>query len=373
MREIELIETAHTGAMFTTTVQVASHAGSLAILASLSATPGSTAVAPMRLYPRCPGIIRALIEAYSDWSFGGQPVPLAIPFDATSEKHAIQLCDAILSKSRRLPLLVVSNDSDEIVWKDLSARLAYHLVGLADVAFVDAESSWVLTDKLGKQDSCYLGAVRLYWPGVQKDEGLWGTTWTASRLLAFGEDEAGMNRFLSMIRQVVMSAAALAIETPKAIREVLHEASRQRLKALEVGAHEQELTTIIDENARLSSDLEEARRTIANLNWKLQILESRNESENPVTEDDPETRDDSVGHFPPEKGELRFYKKIGSGGGVDTLVVTKACNHKSSSWKSAFKGDKAEKGLLKLEGSSDWQSIAHCGACTGGGRWRVQW
>jgi hypothetical protein len=72
-------------------------------------------------------------------------------------------------------------------------------------------------------------------------------------------------------------------------------------------------------------------------------------------------------------GETRYYKKIGSGGGVDALVKTKQCNHKSSDWTSAFKGDQAEKGLLKLEGRNDWKSIAHCSACTGGGRWRVNW
>lgn len=373
LREIELIETAHNGAMFSTTMQIAHHSGDLAIYSSLSATPGAAIVAPMRLYPRCPGVLRTLIEEFKDWKFNEQPIPLSMPFDATNEDTATQLCYAIKDRQRRFPIVVISVDEDEVVWQDLPSKLAFHLVGLADVAFVDAESSWILTDRLGKQNSCYLGAVRLYWPGASQDGGLWSVTWTSPRLASFGEDEPGMNRFLSTMRQLVMSAAALTMSSPKMVREIQQEVARQRLKNLEKDAFERELNSIVEENSRLAEELEAANRKIAGLQWKLQAMENRPEASNQVVDSSEDDEGEANTHVSPKNGELRYYKKIGSGGGVDTLVVTKACNHKASSWRPAFKADQAEKGIMKLEDRSDWQSIAHCSACTGGGRWRVQW
>lgn len=372
LREVELIETAHTGEMFTTVLQVAFHTGTLSVFATLGVTPESVIVAPMNLNPRCPAVIRSLIEEFHDWTFGGQPVPLPTPFAATQEADVLSLRDALRSSQRRLPVVVISCDEDEMVWRGLPEAMGRHLIGLADVAFVDAESSWTLTDELGKQDSCYLGAVRLYWPRANADGGLRGQTWTASRLVSFGENDAGMNRFLSTIRQTVMSAAALTMSPPKGVREVQQAATRERLQALEAGARETELNAIVEENAQLSAELQAAHQSLADLRWHFAAYRSEHGDERESDAED-ELERLSPEHILVEDGETRYYKKVGTGGGVDSLVVTDACNHKSSAWRPAFKGVQAEKGIAKLERRADWKSIAHCGACTGGGRWRVQW
>lgn len=372
LREIELLETAHTGASFTTRVQVANTGSSIAVYISLSATPGRSVVAPMRLVPRCPGIVRALITRYPDWKFAGQELPPGLAFDATTEDAATVLCGALRSPARRLPIIVVSTDEDEVVWKELPHKLAEQLIGLANVAYVGAESSWVLTDELGEPNSCYLGAVRLYWPVVRSNGDFEATTWLPTKLAAFGRDSGGMNRFVTSLRRTVMSTAALTMLPQKSVREVSNAAARERLQNLSAVDQEQQLNSIVDENAQLSADLAETKAALARAEWKIAALEQRGTSI--ATDDDEETpaaEDSRVA--PPEKGEVRYYKKIGSGGGVDTLVRTGSCNHNARNWKSAFKGDQAEKGLLKLEGSSDWQSLFHCSACTGGGRWRVHW
>src|SRR3990167_5296602 len=374
LREIELIGTAHTGAMFTTHIQMASSGARVVVYATLSATPGESRVAPIAIYPRCPHVIRSMIESFSDWMFAGQDIPLARAFDATESKNAKVLCDILRSDVRRFPILVVSNDTDEAVWRNFQEKAAEHLVGLADVAFVNAESSWVLTDELGPRDSCYLGAVRLYWPGRRQDGSLSSINWLASRLSSFGTDDTGRNRFLAILRKEVMSVAALTIAPPALLGETRNSAEKARLLALEQGARNRELDSIIEENARYLAELEKAQQTIQSLQWKLAhatYINGTSAAANDDTSED-ESEVDSQ-HVAPEPGETRFYKKIGSGGGVDTLVQTKACNHKESNWKPAFKGDQAEKGLLKLEGQNNWKSIAHCSACTGGGRWRVNW
>lgn len=372
--EIELIETAHTSATFTTTIQVACTGGTVSVFVSLGATPGSSLVAPIKLYPRCPTVVRAIIEKFNDWQFAGQALPFGRVFDATQSQGVQDLCSAIRSNSRRLPLVVVSIDRDEQIWHDLHIRAAEHLIGLADVAFVDAESSWSLTDELGARDSCYLGAVRLYWPLRRADGSYEGITWLAQRLAAFGVDEQGRNRFLSVLRRTVMSTAALTMLQPSSVREIHNAVTRERLQALEGQARDAELDSIIEENAKLSEELEKAKATVSTLQWKLAATTYSRQGDPAANDDDADdpTPEESI-RVPPEPGETRFYKKIGSGGGVDTLVQTKACQHKSANWKPAFKGDQAEKGLIKLEGRDDWQSLAHCSACTGGGRWRVHW
>lgn len=372
--EVELIETTNTGAMFTTTIQVTSTIDTVSVFVSLGATPGSSLVAPIKLYPRCPAVVRAIIEKFNDWQFAGQALPFGKAFDATQSQGVTDLCNAIRSSSRRLPLIVVSIDSDEQVWHDLHVRAAEHLIGLADVAFVDAESSWNLTDELGAKDSCYLGAVRLYWPLRRADGSHEGVTWLAQRLATFGPGDQGRNRFLSALRRKVMSTAALTMLQPSSFREIQNAVTKERLQALEGAARDSELDSIIGENAQLSADLEKAKTTISNLQWKLATTEYSRQGDPAANDDDAEDSErESAIRLPPVPGEIRFYKKIGSGGGVDTLVQTKACQHKSGNWKPAFKGVQAEKGLLKLEGRDDWQSLAHCSACTGGGRWRANW
>lgn len=370
--KIELVETAHTGATFSTTIQVASQQTKVTLYATLNASPGLSRVAPVRISPLCPWVVRQLVERFDDWKFGGQELPVGRSFDATSETGVAMLCSAIRSTGRRLPLIVVSTDADEQVWHEVHSRAANQLIALADVAFVNEESSWHLTDKLGPRDSCFLGAIRLYWPALRRDGGYESITWLPARLAAYGGDDAGMNRFLSVLRRVVMSTAALTMPEPTIIREIQNATARERLLAMEGAAREEQLSSIIEENANLSKQLEDAQKTIADLKWKLAYA-SRDE---PAAEAATEAEGDAevIEHRPPpETGEIRYYKKIGSGGGVDTVVASKACQHKSSNWKPAFKGDQAEKGIAKFEGRDDWKSIAHCSTCTGGGRWRVTW
>ncbi|WP_196248100.1 hypothetical protein, partial [Ralstonia solanacearum] len=373
-REVELIETAHTGAIFTTTLQVAQTGNTVSIFTSLAATPGASVVAPVKVDPRCPWIIRTLVEGFSDWRFGGQDVPVGRAFDATNSSGVKDLCNALHSNSRKLPLVVVSVDKDEQIWTDLHIKAAKHLIGLADVAYVDAESSWQLTDELGTLDSCYLGAVRLYWPLLRSDGSYESIVWLPARLASFGAGNIGRNRFLSVLRKTVMSTAALTMVQPSSFREIQNAATKERLQALHGAAQDRELDSIVEENAKLSAELEEAKQTIANLQWKVATIACAQRTDTTANDECGDASStDNTNRRPPQPGDTRYYKKIGSGGGVDTLVETRPCQHKSSSWKPAFKGDQAEKGLLKLEGRDDWQSIAHCSACTGGGRWRVRW
>jgi hypothetical protein len=376
LREIQLVETTASGQIFTTEIFAAKDSACVTIFSSLSVMSVNNVVTPVQVYPRCPKVIRTLVELFNDWTLGGQLVPTPKTMEVFEESTALNLCDLLQSPARNLPIVVVSVDPDEVVWPELPHELSRDLVGIAQVAAVDEEGSWVLTDELGKQNSCYLGAVRLYWPvPTQGAAALKGTVWTATHLIdAFGAGVSGMKRFLSQMRRTVMSTAALTIARPKIIGEIQSAAMHERFLTLGAEAREKELESIVDENSQLVLQLNEARQQIAQLQRRLAYSHNAGEDDDNATEDQTApSQQPGNAHTPALAGELRHYKKIGKKGEVDNLVVTKACNHNESSWRPAFKAVQAEKGVQKLEGRNNWKSFQKCSACTGGGRWRVQW
>ncbi|WP_448205933.1 hypothetical protein [Azospirillum sp. sgz302134] len=368
-----LVEVAHTGQNFTTAIHIIKEDSSITVFSTLSVANEKNVIAPHQVYPRCPNIVRKLIGSYEDWTFGGNPVPSGKVIDASGEAGGNALCKQLSDPKRNFPLIVVSIDPEELVWGDLANQIARDVVGLAQVAVVDEEGSWAMTAELGKADSCYLGAVRLYWPVIRGGfRNLRGTVWTPRQLRAFGNDHTGMKRFQSMLRGRVMSAAALTITLPATARSIFVGAISERISEAERAAVEKELNSIVEENEDLANKLNEANRRIADLEGKNYSLRKQVEK---FEESDESIEEYSIieKNEPLRRGDIAYYKKIGSGGGIDTLVRVDACNHKESSWQSAFKADQAVKGIAKLEGRHDWQSIQHCGACTGGGRWRVRW
>lgn len=376
LREIQLVETIASGQIFTTVIYAAKHPASVTIFSSLSVMSVNNVITPVQVYPRCPKVIRSLVESFNDWTLGGRPVPAPKAIEAFDESSALDLCDLLQSPARNLPIIVVSVDPDEVVWPELAHELSRDLVGIAQVVAVNEEGSWVLTDELGKQNSCYLGAVRLYWPvATQGAAGLKGTVWTAAHLIdAFGEGVPGMRRFLSQMRRTAMSTAALTIAPPQIIGKIQSAATHERFLTLGAEAREKELGSIVDENSQLVLQLNEAREQIAELQRRLAYSRNTGGSDDNVNEGQTAPLPQAANvHTPPAAGELRHYKKIGKKGEVDNLVVTKACNHNESTWRPAFKAIQAEKGVQKLEGRDNWKSFQKCSACTGGGRWRVQW
>jgi len=86
----------------------------------------------------------------------------------------------------------------------------------------------------------------------------------------------------------------------------------------------------------------------------------------------PDTPEPDEGTQPPAPGETRYYKKTHSAPKHDILVQVTDCEH--NAWQGANQAEKARKGLTRLLGPhNDWKNLHHCGSCTGGGMWRVQW
>lgn len=224
----------------------------------------------------------------------------------------------IIDPNRTLPVVVISELEGEPVWSDLPEKLALDLAGLAFVARVDEETSWALTDQIGKTLSCYLGAVRLYWPissqsvsaGVPRNR-----VWTAANLLSNDTDAKGATRFRSAMRRTVMGVAALTLEPPPSIRRIHVEVSQARLASLKARAteHSEELELArlyVEENEELREQLEEATKELARQTARADVAEFALEQIN-APKEEAEIAEEAE-HTGPHPGEVRFYKKTHS-------------------------------------------------------------
>lgn len=86
-----------------------------------------------------------------------------------TSRDTSRLLDLIYRPNRRLPIIAVSNNSQNGTQLD-TGKLALRLSGAAHLVALDLEASWELTRLLGKRMSTFNGAVRIYMPGVVEEE-----------------------------------------------------------------------------------------------------------------------------------------------------------------------------------------------------------
>lgn len=374
--ELVLTEPTKDGNTFITSVSVTDSERVVSVFLTLSAAISGKSIAPIAVYPRCPVLIREILTLRDDWLFGGSEVPSPRPISIVGEEAASKLVGYLMNESRTLPVTVVSDLDGEPVWENLPEKLAIDLAGLSPVIRIDSEASWALNDLIGKSRSCYLGATRIYWPlgrATENPAELRSEVWTAERLLSNDSDGKGLSRFTTALRRQVMSVAALAVDAPSSVRKIKSEQSRARLLELQQQAtantQELELARLFSEdNESLKDQLEKAKAEAARQASRAEVAEHALEVlKSGASDEEPDDDDDAT----PKAGEARYYKKTHSKPSYDVLVRISDCGH--NSWQSATKADKAKKGVDRLESSSHWKNMFHCGSCQGGGVWKVIW
>lgn len=377
LSELRLEEDSREGQVFTTTIAILVQAGKISTYVTLAVASTESVIVPVRIDPRCPAIVRQLLETFTDWSLSGDSLGRGEPASFVGSDAGRALAKRLGSPDRALPVVVVSENDGDTVWSGLEKMLAYDLAGLAEVCRVNEYASWALTEVMGKSNSCYRGAIRLYWPakeGYQDGVRLPGRLWTASTLLSNDCDGNGLERLRSELRRRIMGVAALAVVPPAGIREIKRQASLKQVEELENKAESDRdwvglAKLYSEENTQLKDQVESLTAENSGLRSKLvaleYALEHADHSEEATLSDD---EDEPVS---PEPGEIRYYKKQYSAKTYDVLVPVKDCGH--NNWQSSASADKAKKGIERLEGRSDWKNVWHCGNCTGGGLWKVRW
>lgn len=382
---VELVETTAEGRRFVAAMSVTTTPEKVIVFGTLEVGVVSSQINTVAVDPRCPTIVRSLLAKAGPWYHGSSR--LSEGLRVAGFEQGEQLADHLLDSRRRVPIVVVSAGSLGLDGVDLADKIAYDLAGLANVVAADLDASWALTDTLGLPLTCHSGAVRLYWPGLTLDANRYRhPLWTADRILAaattVGQSVGGLRR---QLRRTVMGASAVSVIRPGIIDEIRAGAASARfvklrdsadsldewkgiaeLYAEENDALRSENTSLEDEVARLSEQVRLAESDKAALSYQLRSLGGSSDAE--ADEIEPDFSDDTPS---PQRGETRFYKKQYSTPKHDILIHVADCGH--NSWQNASKAEKAKKGVAKLEKSTEWRTIQHCGSCTGGGMWKVSW
>jgi hypothetical protein len=139
---------------------------------------------------RSPRFIREIIDLGLGWRIGddGERI-FSKCFDV--EKEDIHAFEGLISApQRRLPVIVVSELHGETLAGDIHERISHDTCGLAHTCRLTEEASWELTEKLGKNWSCYNGAVRLFWPfKMNRDDFRAHPLWTYDHLMRRADNE----------------------------------------------------------------------------------------------------------------------------------------------------------------------------------------
>lgn len=363
--DFTLEEKSSSGLDFRTDISILRCECDVSVYSTLSVSNPKDAIADAFADARCPAVVRELLTTHSDWTYADNPIPVTVEsVDTPTEVDALveRLCNP---EARKLPLVLVSEFDGEEAWPNIAQHLGRDLVGAAEVFRIREGASLLLSEKIGKRNSCYLGAIRLYWPATSAEQMPRSHVWTEESLLPHDEelDDLYAKRFRTKIRNLILSATAVSVSAPKKIRE-LREGSAARALNDKLQSSAERITSLETSVSDLTAKLEDSEHQIRLLTHKLQQATAVND----ITEAAAASNDDE--DQPPRKGETRFYKKIANAGKADKMAQTNDCGH--ATWQSSHGAHKARKGLIRLLKNQEWKSLHHCGTCTGGGVWKVE-
>jgi hypothetical protein len=179
----------------------------------------------------------------------------------------------LLSRGRRIPIVVVSRTPISERWLVDPAELADRLAGMAAVYVLDDQwAGYALTDQVGKIYSCYNGAVRLYWPDFDPDASSYCPIYTPEKVRELaprlGEiifrQLAAISAFRFVPGPVAVDALAFLSERKMAELDSLKRAAQER------GDYEQFVKMWEEENAQLKDKLRQFEEENSDLRGRLQ-------------------------------------------------------------------------------------------------------
>jgi hypothetical protein len=242
-------------------------------------TPREGLVTRPKVAPHRPPVVRRVVDRMDirvDGRRIGEPWVLSVPQVPGYVKF-------LTSPDRRLPVLAIAHDAEGEPFLD-RARAADRLLGLAHVVEIDLQSSYAVTDAIGKTLSCYSGAVRMYWPGFAVgDDPYFHRAFVGGSLAYLGREGMGTELFDTLGR-----LSALSIAEPNLRRRLLREQYLQDTAALHAAPAEPAGLATVDHDAwaALSADHERQQRRIALLEDEL--VTAREQAEALRAERDPE-------------------------------------------------------------------------------------
>ena len=223
-----------------------------------------TGMVELRVVPYLPGLLVALAEV-ADFQVLGETVP----FQAKKyeERFIGRLIDEFLiSTSRVLPIVALSphpETGQPIVDTTELVKATFGLCHVADL--LTKQATFEISNRLGREWSCYNGAVRIYWPNITANDGNF-----LRHPLYFPEHypEGSQAQLCDDIFRRLAAAALVKFATPPKLKifrqaEERHRQQRENARIAELTAGVEaarELTDLLNklraDNLKLREDLE---------------------------------------------------------------------------------------------------------------------
>jgi len=229
-------------------------------------------IAPVELSLRRPRVVATLLRHFvckhGDTRLSLEPRGISAP------RVPEFLQGRLLSKKRRLPIVLVSRTSVFDKWLVDPAELADRLAGIAEVSVLDDKwAGYALSEAVGKIYSCYNGAVRLYWPDFDPGQSPYSPVYVPEKVSALG------GRLVELIfRQLAAISAFRFVPGPVAIDALdsLQEQRRKELEALKKSAQDRgDFAELFDmsakENKELQKSVDQLKEENSDLKAKLQL------------------------------------------------------------------------------------------------------
>jgi hypothetical protein len=222
---------------------------------------------PPRVDIRSPKFIREIIDLKFEWrvSKGAERV-FPKYFNVKYEDTDI-LQQLISTPHRRLPIVLVSELQGKTIAGDLHERVSADICGLAHTCRISDEISWELTRRLGREWSCYNGAVRLFWPfRFNRDDPYAHPLWTYDSLMRRAENErAACGEIRRNLIERVIEASTFVADDPSFSRfdiEKAHQVNNEaRANAVDSGDFKAlaELYAVENDTLRIALDAQTQR------------------------------------------------------------------------------------------------------------------
>ena len=261
---------------FETRLSLAGEDGETVLFCQLGTGTIQSAVAPLFFEARCPQAVRDIVRG-GGWRLGASQA--SGDYETfLGREGGRRLRDRIWNENRGLPVVVVSEHQGFTLHPDLARDLSVDLTGLAVVAQIDEDASWILSELSGQTWSCFGGAIRLYWPfRATGNDPYSHPLWTRQRLLSGDLDSVtAAGRVQSRLRRMVFSQSAFRT-APALITKIREDfGAAQREHALEANDYRELADGYARDNSLLKQELADRDMQISSLLDEIVDLKAQN-------------------------------------------------------------------------------------------------
>ncbi|HEY6168512.1 MAG TPA: hypothetical protein VI454_10770 [Verrucomicrobiae bacterium] len=291
---------------FSTTLELANAREEVALSCVLSTGFIDAAIAPRPFTARCPKVLRDILGLRPGWRIGVTDVP-SRAVKCSDAAQVGELVGELLSPDRALPIIVVASCDGFLLHPNLVDVLCSDICGLGIVAQLNDTAAWELTKKVGKEWSCYNGAIRIYWPHLDTQSNPRNhPLWTSERLMQRAEGtEHASRRIRNSLRKRLFSISAFAVEPPPLFGRIESERARRLFQAraefaTTAGEYKELAQEYATENDGLRQQLQQERERVRQLRedlYRIQLTNAWADTEEeiaPVEDTPPDSVGDAV-------------------------------------------------------------------------------